>query len=227
MSKHRESDNEIQTYIDECMRLRTLLEQTMIQNDAFAAQQNNLAAAEDGVQEDQARLQEALYAQEAQLSQEREVKGNLQVAVMNEKEEKNRLLDRLKLVEAKAKKHNEAVAEAKRKQKIINEKNGQLDHLQEQLAGAKGKAEAAEKVYSQNRDLVTRKCGLESALQARDKKIGELSDRVGELEAVVRALETQAVAPSLTVHSGPAKAAPKKATTHLSSKNEQRQEPVK
>jgi len=131
VSKHREADNEIQTYIDECMRLRTLLEQTMIQNDAFATQQNNLAAAEDGVHEDQARLQEALYAQEAQLNQEREVKGNLQVAVMNEKEEKNRLLERVKLLDGKAKKHSEAVGEAKRKQKIISEKNVQIDHLQE------------------------------------------------------------------------------------------------
>ena len=38
MSKGREADNEIQTYIDECMRLRTILEQTMIQNDAYATQ---------------------------------------------------------------------------------------------------------------------------------------------------------------------------------------------
>ena len=30
MSKHREAENEIQAYVDECMRLRSLLEQTMI-----------------------------------------------------------------------------------------------------------------------------------------------------------------------------------------------------
>ena len=62
MSKGREADNEIQTYIDECMRLRTILEQTMIQNDAYATQQNNMAAVEDGVHEDHARMQEALFA---------------------------------------------------------------------------------------------------------------------------------------------------------------------
>ena len=59
------------------------------------------------------------------------MKNNLQVAVMNEKEEKNRVLDRLKVAEGKAKKHGEAVNEAKRKQKIISEKNVQIDHLQE------------------------------------------------------------------------------------------------
>ena len=36
----------------------------------------------------------------------------------------------------------------------------------------------------------------------------------------MRTLESQAAAPSLTAHSGPPKAAPKKATTHLSSKAE-------
>ena len=50
---------------------------------------------------------------------------------MNEKEEKNRLLDKLKQAEGKAKKHSEAVNEAKRKHKIISEKNVQIDHLQE------------------------------------------------------------------------------------------------
>ena len=59
------------------------------------------------------------------------MKNNLQVAVMNEKEEKSRLLDKLKLAEGKAKKHSEAVNEAKRKHKIISDKNVQIDHLQE------------------------------------------------------------------------------------------------
>jgi hypothetical protein len=31
-------DSEMQVYIDECMRLRSLLEQTMIQNQDFASQ---------------------------------------------------------------------------------------------------------------------------------------------------------------------------------------------
>jgi hypothetical protein len=52
LSRHRESDNEIQSYIDECMRLRSLLEQTIIHNDALSNQQNNLAMVEEGVVED-------------------------------------------------------------------------------------------------------------------------------------------------------------------------------
>ena len=35
MSKSRENDNEVQAYADECLRLRTILEQTLVQNDAL------------------------------------------------------------------------------------------------------------------------------------------------------------------------------------------------
>ena len=35
MSKAKESENEVQAYADECMRLRSLLEQTLIQNDVL------------------------------------------------------------------------------------------------------------------------------------------------------------------------------------------------
>jgi len=38
---------------------------------------------------------------------------------MGQKEEKNRLMDRLKVAEAKAKKYTEATNEAKRKQKML------------------------------------------------------------------------------------------------------------
>ena len=36
MSKHTENDSEVQAYADECFRLRSLLEQTLIQNDSLA-----------------------------------------------------------------------------------------------------------------------------------------------------------------------------------------------
>ena len=46
--------------------------------------------------EDNARMQEAYYAQENQLNMERADKNNLQVAMLNEKEEKNQLKEKLK-----------------------------------------------------------------------------------------------------------------------------------
>lgn len=38
------------------------------------------------------------------------------------------------------------------------------------------------KVYQTNRDLVTRKCGLESAVQAKDKMIQELKEKHSKTE---------------------------------------------
>lgn len=52
MCKHKESEIDVQTYVEECMRLRTILEQTMIQNEALAQQQNNLVNQDDATQED-------------------------------------------------------------------------------------------------------------------------------------------------------------------------------
>ena len=71
------------------------------------------------MQEDQARLQEALYEQENILNQEREEKNNLHVSLMGHKEEEKRLIEKLKIAENKAKKTNEALNDAKRKQKMI------------------------------------------------------------------------------------------------------------
>jgi len=42
---------------------------------------------------------------------------------MGSKEEKNRILEKLKVAEGKAKKYNEALNDAKRKQKMIQDKN--------------------------------------------------------------------------------------------------------
>ena len=52
---------------------------------------------------------------------------------MGEKEERNRLHDKLKLAESKAKKYGEALNAAQRKQKIIQEKNRMIESLQNQL----------------------------------------------------------------------------------------------
>ena len=65
------------------------------------------------------------------MSRAREETANLQVAVMKETEEKTKLLDKLKVAEIKAKKHSEAVNEAKRKQELIKAKNKEVDALNE------------------------------------------------------------------------------------------------
>lgn len=58
----------MQAYADECLRLRSLLEQTLIQNDALHSQQNNVALHEEAVNVNGVRLQEAINAHEERLS---------------------------------------------------------------------------------------------------------------------------------------------------------------
>ena len=55
--------------------------------------------------------------------------------------------EKLKQAELKARKYMEALNEAKRKQKIIQDKNNMIDMLQDQLSQAKQKAVNSEKYY--------------------------------------------------------------------------------
>lgn len=50
---------------------------------------------------------------------------------MKETEEKAKLMEKLKSAEIKAKKHSDAVNEAKRKQELIKSKNKEVDALNE------------------------------------------------------------------------------------------------
>ena len=43
MSKHRENENEVQAYVDECMRLRSQLEQVLLQHQNFGQMKSNEA----------------------------------------------------------------------------------------------------------------------------------------------------------------------------------------
>jgi len=52
---------------------------------------------------------------------------------MGSKEEKNRLMEKLKIAEGKAKKFTEAANDAKRKQRMLQDKNRQIDMLTTQL----------------------------------------------------------------------------------------------
>ena len=90
---------------------------------------------------------------------------------MGTKEERNRLLDRLKVAETRAKKATEAISDAKRKQKVIQEKNRQIEMLQLQSEQNRQKALKVDKIASQNAELVTRKCALESSGATKEKKI--------------------------------------------------------
>ena len=81
------------------------------------------------------------------------------------------MMEKLKIAEGKAKKFTEAQNDAKRKQKMIVDKNRQIEMLQSQLEQNKQKAMKVDKITQQNAELVTRKCALESGAQQKDRKI--------------------------------------------------------
>ena len=72
-------------------------------------------------------------------------------------------MERLKIAEGAAKKQQSSLADAKRKQKMITDKNTQIEQLKSQLQQNKEKAAKFDKISTQNQELVTRKCTLEAA----------------------------------------------------------------
>ena len=63
--------------------------------------------------------------------------------------------------------------------------------LNQRLSESQTKADQFDKISQTNKDLVTRNCALKSSIQAKDKDLMNMSDRVRELEAVIQKLETQ------------------------------------
>ena len=137
------------------------------------------------MQEDQVRMQEALYAQENQLNLERADKNNLQVAVMNEKEEKNQLKEKLKQFQTKAKKYEKVLKDSQSMHKNLQDKKLEISKLNAQLAEIQQKSSQVDKITATNKDLVTKNCALKSSIQLKDKEIVNLNDRIKELESAV------------------------------------------
>jgi len=57
-----------------------------------------------------------------------------------------------------------------------------MEFVKNELVTLRLKASKYDSVYSQNRELVTRKCGLETALAARDKEVDKMKDQISSLE---------------------------------------------
>ena len=143
------------------------------------------------MQEDQVRMQEALYAQENQLNLERADKNNLQVAVMNEKEEKNQLKEKLKQFQTKAKKYEKVLKDSQSMHKNLQDKKLEISKLNAQLAEIQQKSSQVDKITATNKDLVTKNCALKSSIQLKDKEIVNLNDRIKELEADLESVTSE------------------------------------
>jgi len=67
---------------------------------------------------------------------------------MGHKEEGKRMIEKLKVAEGKAKKFNESQNDAKRKQKMIQDKNREIATLQNQLEQNKQKVQKVDKIMN-------------------------------------------------------------------------------
>jgi K+/H+ antiporter YhaU regulatory subunit KhtT len=90
--------------------------------------------------------------------------------------------EKLKVSEIKAKKMVEATSEAKRKHNMWMDKQKEVDAMRQACKETSDLKEKLHKVNSTNKDLVTRKCALESACTSKDKTIQELNDKLAHAE---------------------------------------------
>ena len=134
-------------------------------------------------------MQEALYAQENQLNMERNDKNQLQVAIMNEKEEKNKMQERMKQLVQKSKKYDKVLKDSQALHSKLQDKSNQISMLNSRLTDSQSKNGQFQKINDMNKDLVTKNCALKSAVENKDKQNQSLQDKVRELEAVVMRYE--------------------------------------
>ena len=92
----------MQQYIEECLRLRTMLEQQIIQNQSII--QNNQQPMQLQIENNSAQIQEVLFQQETVLQQERDQKASIEVVCLDLKTQLNKIKERLKLSEVKLRK---------------------------------------------------------------------------------------------------------------------------
>lgn len=126
LTKMSEMETELQQYVDECNRLRSMLEEALLDGFNSKEQQVTKEIQENQSMEDRARIEEAFYEKEVELQRERETKHSLENRMQHEKEEKDKMIEKIQNCEKKLRKVQEIMNENKRKQKIINDKNKEL-----------------------------------------------------------------------------------------------------
>jgi len=81
------------------------------------------------------------------LQRERETKNNLEVQVISQKEQSDKLLERLQNNEKRMKNYNNILNENKRKQKIIVDKTKELMVLKQENTELKKKAKERDHIH--------------------------------------------------------------------------------
>ena len=123
-------------------------------------------------------MQEALFQQEAILQQTREEKDQLAQMLNQANNTVLRQKEKIKVQEKMSKKYNELLLENKRKHQMLLDKTKELEITKGQVKEIGELKERLNKINLTNRELVTRKCALESAVASKDKQMQELRDTI-------------------------------------------------
>ncbi|CDW86057.1 UNKNOWN [Stylonychia lemnae] len=201
LSKSAEIEVEMQQYIDECMRLRNLLENYMMNPSMFSTsqlqaqqqmtQQQNQVQVDQQVIDQYNQLQNVLFEKTNLLQREMDLRNQIQLQLMSEKEMREKNERKWDLQEQKIKKFNQITEENKRKQKIISDKQAEVSRLKEEVELYREKAKERDQIYNKNKELVTKQYSYQSSIDYKDKKIHDQSQQISQLQDEIRKLQKQ------------------------------------
>ena len=192
MSKYQEIEIEMTVYIDECLRLRHQLEQVLTEKNILM-QQQAMNMVDNGVgsqrnYEDIANLEEAFKYQEMELQKERENASSMHMQLIKLQEHSGKLKDKQDNNKKKLRDLKSVTHANKRQTALLDLKTRECGALKDQAMEFQRKLQEKEKVYNQNRDLVTKNCSQSSAIdrlkreaQDKDRKVEELANEVTKL----------------------------------------------
>lgn len=156
LSKTQEIEVELTVYIDECLRLRQQLEQTLMEKNMLMQQQQEMGVNPANVNQqmggnpatDLANLEEAFRYQSMELQRERENQNNLQMQLLKLQEQKSKMKEKQDANKKKIKRINELVTSNKRQQNIIDLKNKEGLVQRAEIEELKAKLTERERVHA-------------------------------------------------------------------------------
>ncbi len=123
LSRHQELETEVQAYLEECTRLRELLEETMMQEQVKT---DPTLTQQDQPKIDEQKIEEAFFEKECELQAMRDQNSQIHIKLSEAQTDLAKFKDRFGEMEKKMKKFNDMQNENKRKQQLISLKTKEV-----------------------------------------------------------------------------------------------------
>ena len=175
LQKLKEAESERDEFQTECARLRDLLEKQI-----QASQASLLQAAAQPVQVSPRKQEQNQFDFRKLFMDEREKLLQCQTELNRANSALHQLKEKPRGNEQK--KMQELVSDNKRQHLIIESKSKAIDELKCEVARLLGVQQKYDKVNQLLKETVTRKCALEAACSAKDKRLEEQQGQIKEME---------------------------------------------